>query len=268
MISFRCLMCSKTVTADDSAHEETMDCPDCGASLKVPEQSVETPTPVIDKATSQSKTHLADHEEEGVSSGTKSIFRAKRKAQTEAESSGKEFDSSRFDQDKLPRRVVLGMLSALVLAVGIYSVYVMQPVKRLEFTDEQANALLQGMNTKDDSSVASLMDAYLNAQCTCTEMMAEILRYIDSEEKLEEVLGDLKRLSQIAMIRNPLIDAIDRNSPNMEMYPLMGEHQGRQIGAHRKMQVEVLRIQRIDATMADRLRDEVQAISKLQMFQG
>ncbi len=267
MISFRCLMCSKTVTADDSAHGETMDCPDCGASLKVPERSVEAPAPVVDKATSQSKTRLTDSED-GVRSSAKSIFRAKRKAQTEAESSGKEFDSSQFDQDKLPRKVVLALLFVLVLVIGVYSVYVMQPVKRLEFTDEQANALLQGMNTKDDSSVTALMDAYLNAQCTCTEMMAEILRYIDSEEKLEEVLGDLKRLSQIAMIKNPLVDAIDRNSPNMEMYSLMEEYQGRQTGAHGKMQDEVLRIQGIDATMVDRLKDEVRAISELQMFQG
>ena len=267
MISFRCLMCSKTVNATVDQQGATIDCPECGASLNVPEQSVEAPAPVINRADSrvgdrESKDELADGTE------AKSIFRAKRKAQKEAEAEGVEFDSSRFDQDKATRNSMLGILAVVVIAIGWYAYYLSQPVPRYEFTDEMANELLKGMNTRDDSSLTTLLDHYMEAQCSCTETMGLVLEYVDSSEKLEEVMGDLKRLSQIALTQNPMVNAIDRNSPNMQLMSVMEEYNGRQVGAHIKLENEVRRIQQIDPAMATQLKDNVPTIALLDMFQN
>ncbi len=268
MISFSCLMCSTTVTADEDAQGDTIECPDCGASLKVPEQSVTAPAPVVDKAASQVRDRGKDVRGVTDSTGTKSIFRAKRKAQLVAEATGEEFDSSRFDQAGLPRKAIVSLVAILVLAIGSYAYYLMRPIPRLVLTDEKANSLLQKMNTRNDESITSLIDDFLGAQCTCTEMMGEILRYVDSKEKLDEVMDDLKRLSQIALIQNPMVNAIDRDTPNMQMLSVMEEYRGRQAASHSKLEEEVLRIRTIDPTMVDRLQKEIPTIALLDMFQG
>lgn len=267
MISFRCLMCSKTVNATVDQQGATIDCPECGATLNVPKQSVEAPAPVVNRADSQvagreTKEVLADGTE------AKSIFRAKRKAQQEAKAEGVEFDSSKFDQDKATRNSMLGILAVAIIAIGWYAYYLSRPVQRYEFTEELANELLQGMNTSDDSSLTTLLDRYMDAQCTCTETMGVVLEYVDSSEKLEEVMDDLKRLSQIALIQNPLVNAVDRNAPNMQVMSVMEEFKGRQAGAHIKLENEVKRIQQLDPAMATQLKDNVPAIALLDMFQN
>ena len=267
MISFRCLMCSKTVNATVDQQGATIDCPECEATLNVPEQSVEASAPVVNRADSrvagrESKEELGDGTE------AKSIFRSKRKAQQEAEAEGVEFDSSKFDQDKATRNLMLGILAVAIIAIGWYAYYLSLPVQRYEFTDEMANELLQGMNTKDDSSLTILLDQYMDAQCTCTETMGIVLEYVDSSEKLEEVMGDLKRLSQIALTQNPLVNAVDRNAPNMQVMSVMEEFKGRQAGAHIKLENEVKRIQQINPAMATQLKDNVPAIALLDMFQN
>ena len=108
----------------------------------------------------------------------------------------------------------------------------------------------------------------MDAQCTCTETMGVVLEYVDSSEKLEEVMDDLKRLSQIALIQNPLVNAVDRNAPNMQVMSVMEEFKGRQAGAHIKLENEVKRIQQVDPAMATQLKDNVPAIALLDMFQN
>ena len=98
--------------------------------------------------------------------------------------------------------------------------------------------------------------------------MGTILEYVNSQEKLEEVLGDLKRLSQIAITQNPLVNAVDRNRPNMQLMSVMEEYKGRQAGAHVKLEAEVKRIQKLDPDMVTTLRDNVAAIGLLDMFQN
>ncbi len=267
MITFRCLMCSSTVFASEQEQGAMVDCPECGASLNVPQQSVETPAPVLNRADSrvpgrQDQAYAAE------SVSTKSIFRAKRKAQQDAEADGKVFDSSRFDQDKTSRKTVAAVVAVFVIAMGGYAYYLNRPVERLVLTDEVATQLLQGVNTSDDSSLTSLMDNYMDAQCTCTEMMGRILMYIDTQEKLDEVLEDLKRLSQIALIQNPRINAIDRNRADMEIMSVMEEYKSRQAGAHSKLEKEVIRIQKINPGLANSLKDNVAAIGMLDMFQN
>ena len=267
MISFRCLMCSKTVNVTADQQGATIDCPECEASLNVPEQSVEAPAPVINRADSR----VSDREpKEELADGTeaKSIFRAKRKAQKEAEAEGVEFDSSRFDQDKATRNSMVGILAVVVIAIGWYAYYLSQPVPRYEFTDEMANELLQGINTRDDSSLITLLDHYMEAQCTCTETMGLVLEYVDSSEKLEEVMSDLKRLSQIALTQNPMVNAVDRNTPNMQLMSVMEEYKGRQAGAHIKLENEVRRIQQINPAIATQLKDNIPTIALLDMFQN
>ena len=266
MITFRCLMCSCTISASEGEQGGSIDCPECGATLTVPEQSVEAPAPIINRA--DSKLESRNLKENGVDDATKSIFRAKRKAQQEAESEGKAFDSSKFDKDTSSRNTLYGVLVVLVVSIGAYAYYLARPVQRLVLTDEMATALLQGINTRDDSSVTALMDNYMDAQCTCTETMGTILEYVNSQEKLEEVLGDLKRLSQIAITQNPLVNAVDRNRPNMQLMSVMEEYKGRQAGAHVKLEAEVKRIQKLDPDMVTTLRDNVAAIGLLDMFQN
>ena len=267
MITFRCLMCSCTISASQGEQGNSIDCPECGATLSVPEQSVEAPAPIVNRA--DSKLESRNLKENGVDdAATKSIFRAKRKAQQEAESEGREFDSSKFDKDTSSRNTLYGALAVLIVSIGAYAYYLARPVQRLVLTDEMATALLQGINTRDDSSVTSLMDNYMDAQCTCTETMVTILEYVNSQEKLEEVLADLKRLSQIAITQNPLVNAIDRNRPNMQLMSVMEEYKGRQAGAHFKLEEEVKRIQKIDPDMVTTLRDNVAAVGLLDMFQN
>ena len=259
-------MCSCTISASEGEKGGSIDCPECGATLTVPEQSVEAPAPIINRA--DSKLESRNLKENGVDDATKSIFRAKRKAQQEAESEGKAFDSSKFDKDTSSRNTLYGVLVVLVVSIGAYAYYLARPVQRLVLTDEMATALLQGINTRDDSSVTALMDNYMDAQCTCTETMVRILEYVNSQEKLDEVLADLKRLSQIAITQNPLVNAIDRNRPNMQLMSVMEEYKGRQAGAHFKLEEEVKRIQKIDPDMVATLRDNVAAIGLLDMFQN
>ena len=267
MITFRCLMCSSTISASEGEQGTSVDCPECGASLTVPDQSVEAPAPIISRA--DSKVESSDEKESSADdAAAKSIFRAKRKAQQEAESEGKEFDSSKFDKDTSSRNTLYGVFAVLVISIGGYAYYLARPVQRLVLTDEMATALLQGVNTRDDSSVTSLLGNYMDAQCTCTETMGKILAYVNSQEKLEEVLGDLKRLSQIAITQNPLVNAVDRNRPDMQLMAVMEEYKGRQAGAHVKLEEEVKRIQKIDPEMAVKLRDDVAAIGLLDMFQN
>lgn len=267
MITFRCLMCSSKVSVSEEESGGTVDCPECGALLNVPQQSVEGPAPVVNRADS-----MASSREQKTDSrqgtGAKSIFRAKRKAQQDAEADGKAFDSSKFDQDKTSRNTVTAVVAVFVIAMGCYAYYLNRPVQRLVLTDEVATKLLQGVNTNDDSSKTSLMDNYMDAQCTCTEMMGTILTYVDSSEKLDEVMEDLKRLSQIAITQNPLVNAIDRNRADMEIMSVMEEYKSRQAGAHSKLENEVIRIQKINPGLADRLKDNVAAIGMLDMFQN
>ena len=158
-------MCSCTISASEGEQGGSIDCPECEATLTVPEQSVEAPAPIINRA--DSKLESRNLKENGVDDATKSIFRAKRKAQQEAESEGKAFDSSKFDKDTSSRNTLYGVLVVLVVSIGAYAYYLARPVQRLVLTDEMATALLQGINTRDDSSVTSLMDNYMDAQCTC-----------------------------------------------------------------------------------------------------
>ena len=267
MISFRCLMCSKTINAADEKQGETIDCPECGASVNVPAQSADVVAPVVNrsapKVNSQSESEsLSD------AASTKSIFRAKRKAQQEAAAAGEHFDSSKFDQARVSRTFILSVMTILILAIGSYSYYLLRPVERLVLTDEQANQLLAGMNTRDESSISTVMDNYLDAQTTCSELMGKILRYVDSQEKLEEVLDDLKRLSQIALTTNPLMESMDRNEPNMEIMSLMEEYKSRQMAAEIRLEREVARIMKLNPDLAGQLRDEVAVLSRLSMFQN
>ena len=268
MISFSCLMCSTTVTVDEDAQGKTIECPDCSASLRVPEQSVTVSAPVVDKAASPVRGQGKGIRDASDSTSTKSIFRAKRKAQLAAESKGEEFDSSRFEKAGLPRKTMFSLIVILVLAVGFYAYYLTRPIPRLVLTDQKANSLLKAMNTRNDESITSLLDEFLGAQCTSTEMIGEILRYIDTEEKLDEVMDDLKRLSQISLIQNPLVNAIDRDKPNMQLLSLMEEYRGRQASSHGKLEEEVLRIKAINPAMVDRLQKEIPTIALLDMFQG
>jgi len=261
-------MCSTTVTVDEDAQGKTIECPDCSASLRVPEQSVTVSAPVVDKAASQVRGQGKGIRDASDSTSTKSIFRAKRKAQLAAESKGEEFDSSRFEKAGLPRKTMFSLIVILVLAIGFYAYYLTRPIPRLVLTDQKANSLLKAMNTRNDESITSLLDEFLGAQCTSTEMIGEILRYIDTEEKLDEVMDDLKRLSQISLIQNPLVNAIDRDKPNMQLLSLMEEYRGRQASSHSKLEKEVLRIKAIDPAMVDRLQKEIPTIALLDMFQG
>ena len=79
-------------------------------------------------------------------------------------------------------------------------------------------------------------------------------------------MDDLKRLSQIALIQNPLVNAIDRDKPNMQLLSLMEEYRGRQASSHSKLEEEVLRIKAIDPAMVDRLQKEIPTIALLDMF--
>ena len=53
MITFRCLMCASTISASEGEQGTSIDCPECGASLTVPGQSVEAPAPIISRADSK-----------------------------------------------------------------------------------------------------------------------------------------------------------------------------------------------------------------------
>ena len=122
MITFRCLMCSSTVSVSEEEQGATVDCPECGALLNVPQQSVEGPPPVVNRADSKASAsqHKTDSEQ---GTGAKSIFRAKRKAQQDAEADGKVFDSSKFDQDKTSRNTVAAVVTVFVIAMGWYAYY-------------------------------------------------------------------------------------------------------------------------------------------------
>ncbi len=267
MISFRCLMCSKTVNVADEKQGETIDCPECSASLNVPAQSAEVMAPVVNRSAPKvNSQEESDAPSDAVS--TKSIFRAKRKAQQDAAAAGEHFDSSKFDQTRISRTFFLSVMTILILAIGSYSYYLLRPVKRLVLTDEQANQLLAAVNTRDESSITTVMDEYLDAQTTCTELMGKILRYVDSQEKLEEVMDDLKRLSQIALTQNPLMESMDRDEPNMEIMSLMEEYKSRQMGAEIKLEREVARIMKLNPDLAAQLKDEVAVVARLAMFQN
>ena len=134
----------------------------------------------------------------------------------------------------------------------------------------QADSLAARVSLHFHSHCHSLIQPQGKARSTawCARLAARILEYVNSQEKLEEVLADLKRLSQIAITQNPLVNAIDRNRPNMQLMSVMEEYKGRQAGAHFKLEEEVKRIQKIDPDMVATLRDNVAAIGLLDMFQN
>ncbi len=236
-IMFRCLMCGKDLTVDDTHSGEQTECSKCGAEILVPAASASSSAPVLRRGVSAVGVR---------SSSAKSVFRSKRKAQNRAEAAGEEFEGDDFD-GRRQWKALIGFVVSVIVIFVVYVGYLAIPPSRVPFTDAEAKAIRHDVQSEN-------WGTYLDGQCNAVDKINDVMVYVRNEATYEEVFPDLKELNDIINLQ---VVAKAEDMEEMELMLVNKRMTNRQVAGNQHMLNHLERLRDSNAKLVQRIINDI-----------